>query len=428
MTDMIDHTADHDVDETQDGDGGAGRRRRMFLTGAGIAGAAAIVGSKSASAADGDDVLVGGTYEGDTATSFTNTTAAADIAGPANALVGNVQSADNGSHSILGVTEGTGHAIAGVNNNTDNTVGATWGRHFGQGAAIEGDSQTVEAELAGPANAVKGTVQSPTNGSHAVLGITNGAGHSIAGDTPAEAEDGSGGPNLVAATWGRHQGLGAGIGGISIAGYGGEFVGGRGHVRFIQVDNSELPGGDDDPLAVVGPPEPLELPDGTVIPRVIGEVFADGRGGLYYYRGASEDGTGGWTRLNNQMFLMENQQRAYDSRPENPENNAANAGRFTDGEVKMIDLTEFTDYPEGADGAQVTVTVANTSDVGYVTIFNGDTPDAEVPTVASVTWATPGVRNTNSLPVRSNDAGEIKVFCRGEADVIIEVAGFSGGL
>lgn len=478
MTDTIDQTADDNFDEHHE-NGDAGRRRRMFLTGAGIAGAAAIVGKSGvAQAADGDPVAVGGSYDGATPTSFNNNggsdttpgtpggealvgtiedatngshairgvtagrghavagiigtapdsvptetvaatwgrhygTAAAvegqqlaegvDLAGPANAVKGVVESPTNGSHAVLGITNGAGHAVAGdIPAGTGNTVGATWGRHAGLGAGAEGINVATDVELAGPANGVKGTVDDPSNGSHAVLGITNGAGHSIAGDTPAEAD------NTVAATWGRHNGAGAGIGGVSAAGYGGEFVGGRASVRLIPSDG-----------VAAGAPT-----DGD---SQTGELFVDGVGNLFYNVGPGAN----FTQLNNQaeggqsVVLFDDPQRAYDSREGNaPNAGAANQQRFEDGETKMIDLTAFTDYPAGARAALVNITVAGTDAIGFLTAFNGDTAPEDLPLAASVTWAMANERNSNSLTVRTNAAGQINVYTKGSADVIVDVTGY----
>lgn len=83
-----------------------GRRRRLFLTGAGIAGAAAIVGSQSASAADNDPVVVSGDFYGGTPTRFTNTDSNSRTPGTPGdeAIVGTIQDAGNRSHAIRGVT------------------------------------------------------------------------------------------------------------------------------------------------------------------------------------------------------------------------------------------------------------------------------------------------------------------------------------
>ena len=115
-------------------------RRRALLAGAGVAGAVLVTRTGTAAAADGDTVMVGQQHSGDTATSFENTTTTAAIAGSANALIGKIDQAGNGSHAILGTTNGDGHAVAGVNFKTDNGRAATWGRHLGAGPGAEGQN------------------------------------------------------------------------------------------------------------------------------------------------------------------------------------------------------------------------------------------------------------------------------------------------
>ena len=495
MTDQIDQITDTDVEEIESTDGGAGRRRRMFLTGAGIAGAAALVGKSGvADAADGDNVVAGQDVTSTSTTSITNQDSAVtdrssnafrgnitdasnnshailgvtqggghaiagvvgtaiddfpadsvaatwgrhygpaaavegqqlavdvDVAGPANAVKGIIEEPSNGSHSVLGLTAGGGHAVAGVigaqvqgeaptfptnEDGTPNTVAATWGRHYGPAAAVEGQQLAEGVALAGPANAVKGRIDKTTNGSHAVLGVTNGAGHSIAGDTPADAAGPDGeGSNTVAATWGRHQGAGAGIGGISVGGYGGEFVGGKAHVRLIQVDNDNLADGQD---PVVGPP--------TDDDHALGELFADGRGKLYF-----NSGTGSNFHQLVQQELFVDPQRAWDTRPgQGPDN--AGKGIVSAGEIESIDLTAFTDVPAGASGVLVNLSVANTGGKGFLTVYNGDSDT--VPNAASLTWSDADQRVTNSLVVRPNDAGVINVYlAETTANIIVDVTGY----
>ena len=375
------------------------RRIALGLAGAGLAGAAVAVGGSRASAADNDPVSVGGTFTGATATSFANDTASAPIAGPANALKGAIPSATNGSHAILGTTAGDGHAIAGVNSKLDNTRAATWGRHLGAGPGVEGENQAPNVPLAGTGNGVLGSITQATNGSHAVKGVTKGAGHSIAGDTPADAQDGSGGPNVQAATWGRHNGIGAGIGGVSTAGYGGEFIGGKAHVRLIQTN-----------AAPAGPP--------TGSGHLLGELYVDGAGELWFNRSDGEH----FTRLNGQAMFPD-PQRAFDSRPGTSPMNT-NKGRFAKGETRLIDLTQFTMVPPDARGALINLTVNEPSGSGWATIFSGDTADANRPNASSINWGVGTQVIANGLTIGLGSGGRVKVFTFDAADVIIDVMGY----
>lgn len=460
--------------ETTEERGGI-NRRRMFLAGAGLAGAAVITKASTASAADGDNVVLGadasdgGVNESSSTTEIVNSGTSSDRSN--NAIKGTLSNADNNSHAVLGVTEGEGHAIAGVvNNTTDDAVAATWGRHFGPAAATEGQSLAENQPIAGPANGVKGIVEMPTNGSHAVLGITNGGGHAVAGDTPADAAgaDGEGNntvaatwgrhgglgagiggvntatdvplagpargvegivldatngshavygeargaghsvagdtpadaPNTVAATWGRHQGAGAGIGGISVGGYGGEFVGGKASARLIPSDD----------VAVGAPQDEMHL---------VGELFVDGAGDLYYN---TADGAN-FTKLNGGgTVMLWDSQRAYDSRA--GEAPAGQKGRHAAGEVREIDLTEFTDLPANASGAIINITVADTDALGYALVFNGDTPDSPTPVGSSINWVDAGEFVANGITVALSSTGTVKVYTEKATDVVIDVVAY----
>lgn len=394
---MTNHT-DHTTATETDPNAPKGRRAVLGLAGAGLAGAVALGRGTSVAANDGDPVSVGGDFSGDTATRFTNTTANADIAGPANAIKGSVSSATNGSHAILATTVGTGHAIAGVvgtpANPTGNGVGATWGRHYGPGAAVEGQSKSKDQPIAGPANGVKGTVDEATNGSHAVLGITMGGGHAVAGDTPADA------PNTVAATWGRHGGAGAGIGGISAGGYGGEFVGGRAQVRLIQevdADNAGAP---------------------TTGEHKLGELYADGAGDLFYNQ---DDGLA-FTKLTQQNVLLDDPVRVYDSR-DGREPTTSQKGATSDGEIRVVDVSAIVDTA-GARAAMINLTVTETDAAGYLSVFNGDTDDAEAPDTSSINWFQTGTTMANGLTVRLGADGTVKVRSKNSTHFIIDVTGF----
>ena len=311
------------------------------------------------------------------------TTATAPINGTFNALKGIINSPTNGSHTILGTTAGDGHAIAGVATKLDNARGATWGRHEGAGAGVEGENTATNIAIAGPANGVKGIITQASNGSHSVLGITAGGGHAVAGDIPASA------PNTVAATWGRHMGVGAGIGGISVGGYGGEFVGGRASVRLIPSAS-----------VVAGPP--------TNAGHLRGELYVDGIGDVYY----NESDGSNFTRLNSQggTTLLTDPKRVYDSR--------SSGGKFGLAEVRKVNLGQ----PGGASGAVVNLTVTETDAGGYVTLYNGNS--TVKPDTSSINWKAVGTDLANSLPVAIAADGSINVYANSVTHVIIDVIGY----
>lgn len=482
------------VPSTPEPTGPVSRRAAMLgLAGAGVAGVSLLSAAAPAAAADGDDVVVGGEYDATSVTKFTNSSATdaalhgvttatgVAIAGPANAVKGETTGADNGAHTILGVTAGTGHAVAGVTTNAANTtattwgrgnhVGAavegeqinttgialagpgnavagiiytgskadpqpsdnhshsvlgvtyggghavagvtpatakshtgtglntistTWGRHSGLGPGVEGEQNTTETvALAGGANAVKGIIfngpkNAPTaspNGSHAILGITYGAGHSIAGDTP----DGVG--NTVAATWGRHKGDGAGIGGISVRGYGGEFEGGKASVRLIPNDSTGAP---------------------TTGDHLSGELFMDDSGALFL---CTADGTPGtFVRLDAQgPTYLDTPERAFDSRT---------TTAFSAGETRTIDLTT-TSLPAGATSAIVNIAVTSTVGQGYLAVYDADQSIAGKPSFSTINWFADGQTLANTTTVAVSAAGAIKVFAARATHVIVDVIAYT---
>ncbi|MEO6654305.1 MAG: hypothetical protein ABIP17_16805 [Ilumatobacteraceae bacterium] len=484
MTDQIDPPITDEETQPQAGI----NRRRMFLAGAGIASAAALTKVGTAEAADPNDVTLNEVKEAITSTGVLNTGSNGGVPGTAGneALYGEIDQAVNGSHAIRGITVGTGHAVAGETNNVANTAGATWGRHRGSGPGVDGvnvstvaipiagdgngvrgtvtvatnGSHAVKgvtqggghsvagdtpataagaggvglnsvaatwgrhggggagvggvntapvAELAGPARGVEGAITSPTNGSHAVFGTTNGAGHSVAGETPAMVPEAPGSATMVsnanttAATWGKHNNLGAGIGGISIKGYGGEFVGGKASVRLI-------------PSTGVASGAP------STTGHLVGELVVDGNGDLYY-----NDGTL-FTKLNGQTggtVILNDIQRAYDSREEFATPANKNKGRHRADEVREINLTEFSNLPASASGAIINVTVADTDPRGFALVYNGDTKTKPTgSTGSSVNWVDAGEFVANGITVAVSATGTVNVYTLTATEVIIDVVGY----
>lgn len=363
------------------------RRAWLGLAGAGLAGAAVLSSARGAAAADNDPVLVGGAWEGDTATSFENTTTTAPVDGTANALVGLIESATNGSDAIRGATAGDGHALAGVASKLDSTRGATAGLHLGAGAGVEGENQAVDIPDDGTANGVKGSITEETNGSAAVLGTTVGGGHAVAGVIDETA------PNIAAATFGDHGGLGAGVGGSSAGGYGGEFTGGKAAIRLIPTAT-----------AVAGPP--------TDTGHLRGELVVDGVGDVWYN---VSDGAH-FTRLNSQggTTLLVDPKRAYDSRK--------TGGKFTFAEIRKVGLVPA-GVPVGARGAVINLTVTETDAGGYVTVFNGDSTTKQ-PESSSINWKLPNTDIANSIPVAIGADGSVNVYANSVTHVVIDVIGY----
>lgn len=498
MTDQINQITDTDSDVEEIDTATLGRnKRRMFIAGAGLAGAAAIVGKSGTASANGpgQSVLLGnegpdtgvgagtgnesvtttevyntgtsatrdnnalkgsindagnnshailGTTIGDghaiagvvgspgtppaepvaatwglqygeaAAIEGDNRATGVDIAGDANGVRGIVLDGSNGSHAVIGVTAGAGHSVAGdtpsdaagPGGTGRNSTAATWGRHAGVGAGVGGVNINDEGvDIAGPARGVEGVVTAANNGSHAVFGATSGGGHSIAGDTPADAAGPGGvGPNTTAATWGRHGGVGAGIGGVSAEGYGGEFIGGRSHIRLIQDDT-----------APAGPP--------TTGDHLLGELYADGAGDLFYNTADGDNwvpltqgGAGG-------TVLFDDPSRASDTRAGSTPPNTDKT-KYAAGTTRVVDLT-LAGFPAGATAALINLTVVNVEGVrGFATVFNGDTDDSDRPNTSNINWTDSTGVIANSATVRPNADGEIKIYTSQATDVIVDIQGY----
>ena len=210
------------------------------------------------------------------------------------------------------------------------------------------------------------------------------------------------GPNTTAATWGRHGGIGAGIGGVSAEGYGGEFIGGKSHVRLIQTADAAAgaPAGDD---------------------HLLGELYADGVGDLWYN---TADGSN-WvplTKGGNVLFV--DPQRASDTRDGSTPPNTDKT-KYAAGETREVDLTLIDGFPPTATAALINLTVVNTEgERGFATVFNGDTADADRPNTSNINWSDSTEVIANSATVRANAEGIVKIYVSEATDVIVDVQGY----
>ena len=389
---QVESTTDPDTAEsTAAAPSNVSRRAWLGLAGAGLAGAAVLSSAKGAAAADTDPAVIGALNEGDTATSFENTTVTASVDGAANALVGLIESATNGSTAILATTAGDGHALAGFASKVDSASSAISGVHEGTGAGVEGENQAADVPDDGPANGVKGNITEATNNSAAVLGTTGGGGHAIAGVIDETA------PNIAAATYGQHGGAGAGVGGVSADGYGGEFAGGMAAIRLIPTD-------------VTGPPTDDEHLRGELIVDAVGDIWHNVDDGANFTRLNSQ----GPTTLPGAINLLVDPKRAYDSRKA--------GGKFTFAEIRKVNLVPF-GVPAGVQGAVINLTVTETDAGGYVTVFNGDSVTKQ-PESSSINWKLPNTDIANSIPVAIGADGSVNVYSNSVTHVVIDVIGY----
>jgi hypothetical protein len=93
--------------------------------------------------------------------------------------------------------------------------------------------------------------------------------------------------------------------------------------------------------------------------------------------------------------------------------------------TRSIDLSATTDVPVGGKTASVGITVTNTGPIGFLTLFNGDTADADRPNTSVVTWSGVGTRTTNSTTVRTGVDGTVKIYVSEATDVVVDVSGWS---
>jgi hypothetical protein len=202
---------------------------------------------------------------------------------------------------------------------------------------------------------------------------------------------------------GAHDGAGAGVGGASADGYGAEFVGGKAAARLVPSAG----------VAVGAPADDMHL---------VGELFVDGNGDLYYN---TADGAN-FTKLNGQggVVMLPDAQRAYDSREEFPLPANTNKGRFDVRETREIDLGEFTDIPASATGAIINLTIDVVDTHGFATVFNGETADADRPNASAINWGPNTVTIANGIIVSVGSTNTIKVYTLEPCEVIIDVAGY----
>lgn len=193
------------------------------------------------------------------------------------------------------------------------------------------------------------------------------------------------------------------FGGISAKGYGGEFKGASSQIRLIQDD-----------AAPVGAP--------TTGDHKLGELYVDGAGNLFLNKA---DGLN-FTRLNDQpgsLQMLAIPERAYDSRPGFEPSSSAK-GKFTDNEVRVIDLTAETSFPAGASGALLNITVTGTESGagGYLTVFSNDL--TTTPNTSTINWFGPNQTLANGATISTDVAGKIKIFCRKSTHVVVDVTGY----
>lgn len=280
-------------------------------------------------------------------------------------------------------------------------------RMFAVGAGLAGAAALAKAGPVAAADddpVLVGNATNETDDGATVITNTNNA----ATDPGTEGQEAiaaalTGEDNGSAAISGSHAGAGAAVAGSSTNGYGAEFIGGSAAARLVPSDG-----------VAVGPPTD-EL-------HLVGELFVDGAGDLYYN---AADGAN-FTKLNGQggVVMLPDTQRAFDSREEFPEPANSNKGRFAAGETREIDLGEFTDIPASATGAIINLTIDGVDAHGFATVFNGATADEDRPNASSINWGPNSVTIANGIIVSVSATNTVKVYALEGCEVVIDVAGY----
>jgi len=118
------------------------------------------------------------------------------------------------------------------------------------------------------------------------------------------------------------------------------------------------------------------------------------------------------------FFRVDPQVRKLDTRLPGPL-----SGRFLAGQTRAVTLTP--ELPAGAAAALVNVTVTNTVNGGFLTLFPALTSN---PGTSSINWFGSGQTIANNATVAVSGLGQINVYCGGaggpQADVIVDLLGY----
>jgi len=451
-----------------DGSGFVSRRGALLALGGAAGGVGMAIGSTflgagPAAATNGAPVLLGEGYPTNTATSTTAIVAdlvgdpALGVSNPGSTLPGIAIAATTGGGSeiftvgtIIGDTNGVaGPAVIGTNGTTAGgdtsypgpgvygvsvaQTGILFGPDeiqyssgiigenvSGVGVTGLGGGPGVPSEVGGGSQGVTNTPQcwgvygaavgtsglppvvatgvfGESNGGDGVRGASN-AGHGVVGVTTFNGKSGvSASDNSV--------GGGFGVSGDSVNGIGifGRALSGAG--VGVKAQNNTGPS-----LMLV--PQGL----GSTLPAASspGEFIVLNDGSLHYSYAPGE-----WINLAPQglSFISVSPERAYDSRV-----SKGGPGPLNPGASRDISLTSG-GLPAGASAALINVTIVNTANSGYLTVYE---TGASVPNVSNINWYQSGQITANNATPSVSSAGEVTVLCggTGATDFLIDVFGY----
>jgi hypothetical protein len=229
----------------------------------------------------------------------------------------------------------------------------------------------------------------------------------------------------------RAQGIG--VNGVGVAAVGAAFgvdvlmeplngtairtTGGR---RGLQASNTYFP------LSLYTNASSAGPPSGTVA-ALLGDVYSDSLGVLYYCTAAGTPGT--WVRLTGPgtagAFTAITPTRVYDSR--------ISGGRLSNGQTRVVSVANGINVssgvvttpdlvPAGATAIQYNLTVVDTTGSGYLQVAPGD---ASAITSSSINWTATGQIIANGLMVKIDASRQVKAFAMiGSTNFILDVLGY----
>lgn len=351
----------------------------------GLVAANGAVRPTAAAAADGDNVVVGGSYSGtETAFSFAG-------------------GSGSETNAALQAINSTGAAFYG---STTSGVGFRGFASGVDGVAVKGRA------TAGGATSILGEVVNGDDGGVGVLGEATGSssaqrGYGVRGNSNSIFGNGAGVLGSNGAGGVGVFGLSAEEGGIGVYAEGG--------------DSLSVPG--TGVLAVSHFGSPLRLSSAAIsVPPTIGSWSAGSflvRNGALWYCIASGTGSASeWVRLSGAFVPLESPTRVYDSRDGD--------GKLDKGETRDIDIAAATAaIPASASAVLLNATVANTVSSGFLTLYPQGSP---VPTTSSVNYTAAGQIVGNNATVGLT-GGQITARVDGGSssnsiDVILDAYGY----
>jgi hypothetical protein len=187
--------------------------------------------------------------------------------------------------------------------------------------------------------------------------------------------------------------------------------------RGISIDNTTTP-------LHIGPGSGTSAPSAAAL---LGDIYADSNGVLYYCTAAGTPGT--WVRLTGPgtagAFTAITPTRVYDSR--------ISGGRLSNGQTRVVSVANGINVssgvvttpdlvPAGATAIQYNLTVVDTTGSGYLQVAPGD---ASAITSSSINWTATGQIIANGLMVKIDASRQVKAFAMiGSTNFILDVLGY----